>query len=218
MATAAIDRPSLFEGSFKAAFEHNMDGVLITAPDGRIFAANPAASDILGATEEEICLKGRQGFSDPADPQWAAALQERARCGQVRAILPMRRANGASFLAEVASSIFSGPEGEPRSCVIIRDVTERVRLEQQLRATHEITQELLSGTDTGEILGMIASRARMLVDATDAAIFRAIEPPGNGSNDFSYAASRREAEPRRHRGLLPSARRELRRSDADLSC
>ena len=177
--TIASERSGLFEGAFKAAFEHSMDGVLITVPDGRIMAANPAACVILGTTEDDICRRGRQGFSNPDDPRWVSSLEERSRTGHVRAVLPMHRADGTPFVAELASSVFAGPDGEPRSCVVMRDVTERVRLEQHLRATHEITQALLSGKDTSEVLGMIASHARTLVDATDAAIFRTTSPPGS---------------------------------------
>ena len=167
-----MDRRGLFDGAFEAAFEHSMDGVIIARPDGRILAANPAACATLGCTEDEICRRGRPGFSDPRDPCWVAALEEHARTGHVRAVLPMHRADRTPFLAEVASSVFAGPDGEPRSCVVLRDVTDRVRLEQHLGAAHEITHLLLAGKDTSDVLAMIASHARTLVDATDAAILR----------------------------------------------
>ena len=32
-------------GAYRALYEHNPDGVLFTAPDGRVFAANPAACE-----------------------------------------------------------------------------------------------------------------------------------------------------------------------------
>ena len=175
----ARDPSGLFEGAFEAAFEHSMDGVLIGVPDGRVLAANPEACAILGTTEEEICRRGRQGFSDPDDPRWVAALKVRAETGHARAVLPMYRADGTAFLAECASSVFAGPDGEPRSCVVLRDVTERVRLEQRLRAAQEITQALLAGNDISDVLTMIASHARTLVDATDAAIVRTTSLPGS---------------------------------------
>lgn len=176
---APVDPSTLDEVSYEAVFEHSLDGVLITIPDGRILAANPAACAIFGATEEEICRRGRQGFSDPGDPAWQAALEERRRNGGARAVAPMVRADGTPFLAEMSSAVFPGPRGEQRACVILRDVTGRIRLEQRLRAAHDVTHSLLAGEGTAEVLGTIARQARQLVDATDAAVVAVGEQPGS---------------------------------------
>ena len=53
------------EEQFRAIFENSMDGILRTVPDGTILAANPAACEMLGRTEEEICKAGRAGVVDP---------------------------------------------------------------------------------------------------------------------------------------------------------
>ena len=44
--------------AYRAIYECSADGVMFTAPDGQIFAANPAACAVLGMTEEEICAPG----------------------------------------------------------------------------------------------------------------------------------------------------------------
>lgn len=178
VAMMTVKRSESFEGAFNAAFEHSMDGVLIATSEGDILTANPAACLILGASEEELQRRGRKGFTDPDEPSWTAALEERSNTGHVRAVLPLRRADGTPFFAEATSSAFVGPRGEPRICVIFRDVTDRVRLEQYLRARNEITQALLANKDTGDVLQLIASHARTLVDATHAAIFRATSGTG----------------------------------------
>jgi PAS domain S-box-containing protein len=113
---------------YRALYENALDGVLLTAPDGRIFAANPAACRLLGMTEEEICQAGRQGVTDHEDERWGIALAERERHGHVRAQLPLVRGDGSKFIADVTSRIFTQPDGERRSCVIFRDVTEMVEL------------------------------------------------------------------------------------------
>src|SRR5690606_20060325 len=46
---------------YEAIFRHSLDGVMFTVPDGRILAANPAACEILGLPEAEICRRGRAG-------------------------------------------------------------------------------------------------------------------------------------------------------------
>ena len=57
----------------RQVFEHGLEGILLTRPDGRILAANPAACRMLGRSEEELCRLGRQGLVDPEDtrvPHW----------------------------------------------------------------------------------------------------------------------------------------------------
>ena len=67
--------------AYHAMYHHSPDGVLFTVPDGTVLAANPAACQILGRTEAEICSLGRQGLADHADERWAPLLEERERTG-----------------------------------------------------------------------------------------------------------------------------------------
>jgi PAS domain S-box-containing protein len=164
---------------YEAVFDQSPDGVLITVPDGRILAANPAACAILRASEEEICRRGRQGLSDERDPRWAPALEERRRAGRVQAVVPMLRADGAPFVAELSSTVFVAENGEERTCVIFRDVTARARLEQQLRAANEITQALLAGETTNGVLTTVARHARQLAGAAEAGVVTAGDEPGS---------------------------------------
>lgn len=170
-------RFQLDEQLYRAIFDYSIDGAMITVPDGRILAANPAACAIFRASEEEICRRGRQGFSDESDPRWGPALEERRRTGRVEAVVPMVRADGAPFFAEVSSAVFAGESGEARTCVIFRDVTERIRLEQQLRAATEITHALLAGDTIEQVLTAVARFARELADASEAGVVTAGNEP-----------------------------------------
>ena len=179
MIDPTVERPVAEDGIYRAAVEHSVDGVFITVPDGRILYANPAACALLGATEEEILRKGRQGFSPAGDPRWERALDERARTGRTKFTAPMVRRDGSRFLADVTSSIFTEADGELRSIVIIRDVTARVRLENRSAALHEITGALLGSEDTASVLTMIARHAKALLEGSDAGIFTPGERPGS---------------------------------------
>lgn len=120
---------------YEAIFRQSIDGVLFTAPDGRILAANPAACEILGRSEAEICRLGRSGLLVD-DPATRTAVAQRALTGSVRAELPMRRSNGEVFTADLSSTIFTTPDGELRASVIFRDATERVRSQAELETKH----------------------------------------------------------------------------------
>jgi PAS domain S-box-containing protein len=165
-----MTRTSLDYGAFQAVVDHAVDGVFIGIPDGRVIFANDAACRMFGATEEELCRVGRQGISNPDDPVWRAVLAERQRNGAVTGLVPMVRLDGAPILVELSSAIFDGPDGWERSCVIVRDVTERVRMERRLVAYDEITEALLAGVETPEVLELMARHACSVFDATLATI------------------------------------------------
>jgi PAS domain S-box-containing protein len=120
-------------------YEHSPDGVLFTVPDGRVLAANPAACRILARTEAEICALGRQRLVDPTDPRWQAMLVERDRTGQGRGVARMIRGDGVPIEVETSTEVFLDDRGEPRTCTIIRDVTDRVSIEREL---HDSRQRL----------------------------------------------------------------------------
>lgn len=120
-----------------AMFEKSLDGVLLTAPDGRIFAANPAACEMLGRSEEEICAAGREGIVDTTDPNLQLAIAERQKKGRARRLIRFVRADGSSFIADVVSAIFLGEDGEERTSLSFRDVSEQVRLGEELRESEQ---------------------------------------------------------------------------------
>jgi PAS domain S-box-containing protein len=119
--------------AYRALYDNSPDGVLFTVPDGRVLAANTAACQILGRTEAEICSVGRQGLADPTDERWGPALAERERTGSARAVARMIRGDGSLIEVEIGTRIFLRPNGEERSCTIVRDVTDRVTMERELR-------------------------------------------------------------------------------------
>lgn len=126
------DRRSLGTEAYLAIFEYSLDGVLFTVPDGRVLAANPAACQLLGRSEEDICAIGRQGLADPADPRWVTGLAERARTGRTRMQARMLRGDGTSFEVDLSSAIFTTPDGDRRTVVIFRDLSERLAVVQEL--------------------------------------------------------------------------------------
>ena len=124
------------EQKFRVLFENSPDGVFLTSPDGSIEAANPAAIAMLGYSEEEICRLGRSGLLEQDDPRLSTRLEERQRTGRVRAQeLTAIRKSGERFPVEVDSVIL--PTEPHRAFVIMRDVTERKRAEEELRKSRD---------------------------------------------------------------------------------
>lgn len=69
---------------------------------------------------------GREALLVPDDPRLADALAERAAAGHARAELTMRRGDGTTFEADVASTVFTTPDRKVRAVVIFRDISEQV--------------------------------------------------------------------------------------------
>lgn len=118
------------EARYRALFENSMDAIFLTVPDGATRAANRAACEMFGMTEEELVRAGRQGISNPADGRLSAALEERARNGRIFCELDFIRKDGTRFPCETSSCIV---EDGSSSFVMLRDITSRRQAEETLR-------------------------------------------------------------------------------------
>ena len=121
------------EERYRLLFETSIDAFLLTAPDGRVHAANPAACRMFGWTEAEIVQLGRSGVVDSTDPRLLAALEERASKGYFRGELTFIHKDGMKFAGEISSAIFRDRQGNERTSMIIRDISERIQAEEKLR-------------------------------------------------------------------------------------
>ncbi len=121
------------EEKYKALFENSLDAILFAFPEGTIYAANPAACQMFGMTEEEIIRSGRSGIIDISDPRLKPALEERARTGSFKGEFNYRRKDGTIFPGDMSSTIFKDKSGILRTVIIIRDITKRKQVEEALK-------------------------------------------------------------------------------------
>jgi PAS domain S-box-containing protein len=121
----------------------SLDGVLLTAPEGRILAANPAACEMFGRTEEDICRLGRVGVVDVTDPRLALAVAERDRTGRFRGELTFLRSDGTRFPGEVSSAVFTDGHGDLRTSMVVRDVSAHRAAEDRVRASERFLRDTL---------------------------------------------------------------------------
>lgn len=120
------------EERYRLLFDNSIDAVLLAAPDGSIYAANPEACRIFGRTEDELCQAGSEAIVDATDPRHGTALQERARTGKFRGELTFKRNDGTKFEGEISSAVFKDKDGLYKSSMIVRDVTERKQFEKEM--------------------------------------------------------------------------------------
>ncbi len=134
------------EGRYRMLFDHSMDGIILSDPNesGKILSANPAACRMLGWSEKELIGKGRDVMFDLEDPAVSYVLDRLKRSGSAKTQLTYKRKNGTKFPGDVSASLFADSNGETRTVVIIRDITERKKAEEALKNAHNNLEKLVS--------------------------------------------------------------------------
>lgn len=136
------------EERFRSIFDNSLDAIMLTQPTGEIVAANRAAQALLGKTEEEICREGRAGMV-VEDEALTAALEAREKAGRWRGSLTYRRKDGSTFPVDLSSNVFGGPDGRAMTIIIFRDITERMRLEEELRLSMTKYRDIFENVPIG---------------------------------------------------------------------
>ncbi|QTE29529.1 putative bifunctional diguanylate cyclase/phosphodiesterase [Pengzhenrongella sicca] len=134
---------------YVALFDDNVDSMLLTSPDGSIFAANRAACRALARTEAEICALGRAGVADVTDTRWAEGIEARRRDGHFRGRVRMLRGDGSPLEVELSSAVFH-EGGELSSYVSFHEVLDALDLARdvpELRAAASVVETLESVAD-----------------------------------------------------------------------
>ncbi len=117
------------ERRHRALFESAMDAIVVLDVVGRVLDANPAAMRLLGASGIEQLARRLVSFGDGAPP----LLVHGERHGELELSLP----DGRQATVEYAARAHFLPG---RHLVTARDVTERRRVEAELRRSRELLE------------------------------------------------------------------------------
>lgn len=140
------------EERFRLVMENSLDAILITNPDGSILNANKAACQMFQMTEEEIRKAGRNGLVNLNDSNLPKLMEDRKKMGYAAGELTLFKKDGNLFQGDVSTSLFKNSRGELRTSMIIRDITERKKVEKKLRNSdrifeHSVDMMSVSGFD-----------------------------------------------------------------------
>lgn len=134
------------EERFRLLFENSLDAILLTAPDGRVLAANPAACRVFGRSLDDICRAGRAGLIDDSDLWLKPLIEARRQTGCAQGELTFIRGDGTRFPGFCSGSVFHDFQGQARCCLSVRDLTDMKRAEAsvadqlaELRRWHDAT-------------------------------------------------------------------------------
>lgn len=161
----------------RAILDSAADAIITLNPSGSIETLNRAAVRLYGYSEEELLRRdvGKLFANSPADgaiPKFLKQLsKERGNGAPVQEVIALRR-DGTTFPTDVAISPMQLTEGI-RYVAVIRDITERKRVEQMkaefvATVSHELRTPLTSiagslGLLAGGVAGALPERAAKLI-------------------------------------------------------
>ena len=128
---------AISEARFRAAFEQAAIGIVHTSMDRRYIQANQKFCDMLGYTREELLGKPASAFTHPDDRESDRNYRQRLLAGEVGSLSAEKRylrKDGGLIWVNRTVSLVRDPEGQPLYFLrVIEDITERKRLEAELR-------------------------------------------------------------------------------------
>ena len=123
------------EAKYRTLFEESINAVFISMPGGKVLDINPAGVKMFGYSSKEEALKAdisRDTYLNPQDREaYIKALVERGFVEDYEVAL--KRKDGQRIDVLVTATIVCDEKGDPIAFRgMMRDITERKRLEQQL--------------------------------------------------------------------------------------
>ncbi len=131
------------EERFRSLFDHATDAFLLHDQTGRVVDANQIACEQMGYTREEILGLSPMDFDVRATPEQLAELGTLFRGGGMAAFDSIhRRKDGSTFPVEVRIRPFR-LAGKWMGMSVTRDISERKRVEELLRAERDRFEKIL---------------------------------------------------------------------------
>ena len=107
---------------YHSFFENMSAAVVIAAPEGTILAANPAACQLLGQTEEELCSE-EDGLAGAGDPRFIELVRSCRESGCAHAELRLVKGDGSAFDVSIEGAQFQDQTGRALLNLVLRDIT-----------------------------------------------------------------------------------------------
>ena len=137
------------EEKYRTLFEGSRDAIIISSRDGTFMDVNQSALNLFGYTRNEIAnLHIQDLFTDPSE--WHNLQKEVDLTGYVRDYeVKMRTRNGSIMDCLFTSSVWRSNDEILGYHDIIRDITERTKMEKALRESEELFRNIFENTVIG---------------------------------------------------------------------
>ncbi|WP_207493756.1 PAS domain-containing sensor histidine kinase [Aridibaculum aurantiacum] len=142
------------ESRFRSLFENSIDGVILSKWEGAITSGNPSICKMLGYTSDELLSLTRHDLLQLESPLVQEMMDQREKTGSYMGELMIRHKDGYYIPAEVTSMMMKDGEGHNYISSIIRDITEKKKIEKEQKA---LTEELLKNNQDLQQFSFITS-------------------------------------------------------------
>lgn len=142
------------ETRFRSLFENSIDGVLLSRAEGEILSVNPSLCRMLGYHPDEVAGLHRCDLIDETTAPVIEMMEQRTRTGSFMGELMIRHKKGYYIPAEVTSVQTQDAKGLFYYSSIIRDITEKKKIETEQKA---LTEELLKNNQDLQQFSFITS-------------------------------------------------------------
>jgi PAS domain S-box-containing protein len=146
------------EERYRTFFEHSKDVIFVTSREGVILDVNQATMDLLGYTREEMmAMQAQELYVDSADRIRFQQLIE-AEGAAHNFEVTLRKKDGTKIYCMITARVWQADDGSMRGYQgIIRDITDRKRIETQLREQALIFENIHDGIIMTDLEGNIMS-------------------------------------------------------------
>jgi PAS domain S-box-containing protein len=167
------------EEKYRTLFEESRDAIFIRSMAGKVVDVNQATLDLFGFTREEA-IGSEVSELVINDEEQVRFNRELAEAGSVKNFEQrLRKRDGTEIDCLVTAILRRNQHGDWLEVQgIIRDISDRIRAEQELKESHEaerrlaeesallaeIGKTITSTLDIGEVYGRFASEVKKLVD------------------------------------------------------
>ncbi len=147
---ATISNKKLQESElqFRSVFNGVNDAILVETTDGEVLDVNTKACEMFGWTHEEFLTKTIRDMVPPESRALSAEVHDEDRLSVEHFETINIRANGERFPASVTGRI-EEISGEKRLLIVVRDITEQKKAEEELLAAKEKYREIFDNALEG---------------------------------------------------------------------
>ncbi len=178
----AAARRAVAQRHFKAIFEASPVGIALTSVDGIVLGANPALTQLLGVEPESLVGRPASAFTDEGPHETThRRLFSKMRGANftMKREKRLRRSDGKTIQAEVATSMLREGDGEPIALLqtvvdvsgryeaearLKAEVAERARAEGEAKKAHEFLVATISHMPQGVLVVEVPTGRRILVN------------------------------------------------------
>jgi PAS domain S-box-containing protein len=141
------------EARFKAVFEQAAVGMAMLSPEGRWLLVNQKLCDIVGYDEKELLTKTFQDITHPEDLDKDMDFVKQVLEGRIKTYSMEKRyfkKDGSIVWIDLTVALMRDEGGIPDFFIsVIQDISERVKIKQELEETLSRERDAVEGADVG---------------------------------------------------------------------